>query len=102
MDDTRRMLDEVFAADDAARADFEAWQVRQPIKRRDAGDMSLVYKTQPVQQQQSAMDETTSAAWNEWADSKICNAVDIIGEEVGLIQNERVKKSRSCARKLPN
>ena len=70
--ETRRMLEEVYAQDDLARAEFERHQ--RQMKQRSGDDSGLVFKTheaRPMQQQAAVMNDETARQWNEWARAHI-------------------------------
>lgn len=68
--ETKQLLQEAYALDDIARADFERDE-HQQTKQRSGDNSGLVFKayeTKPMKQQVAgAMDAASAKAWNDWA-----------------------------------
>ena len=91
--DLRAELKEVFARDDALRADYEDWQRRQEAKAQSR-IIRKTYQTPPQPQRTVAMDDALEQRMRAFTMTALGDVCDMLGEEVGKTQTEIVKKLR--------
>jgi hypothetical protein len=77
--ETRAMIEQAIAADDAARASYEKFERKWAAREKAKAQPEIIYRTyegpQPVQQQSAAvMDAQKTADWNRWFEQSFENA----------------------------
>lgn len=100
MDEITRMLAEVYAQDDKARAEYESheWQ-RAQLQRR--GMVYKRYETQTVTQPHTAvMDPATQKRWDAWVDARIRALLGPCLQVIGKKMGEENRKLREEIRSL--
>ena len=105
----RDELAELYKADDAARADFEAWQQRQHDRDRDSARSRKIYKTfgdDEVRQRLSTptMTPQQQEPWDAWCNARIDARIDevyinSIAQFVSEYVSKRLKKEVRKLRK---
>lgn len=90
-DDLRAELKEVFARDDALRADYEDWQRRKEAKAQPR-IICKTYQTPPRPQRTAVMDDGLEERMRAFTMSAMDGLADIIGEETGKIDAQLLAK----------
>ena len=88
----RAELKEVFARDDALRAEHEEWQGRQEAKA-ESRIIRKTYQTPPQPQRAAAMDDALEQRMRAFTVSMVEGLADLAGETTGMLERE-IKKQR--------